>query len=242
MESVARLRAERDMLAWLLTERDTEIHHLRELLHTAEQSEQRRIARELHDGLAQLTSAGYLQLQELGRSYRPRNEHARVAFQQALDCTRRAALEVRRMIAGAPPTELVERSLVDAIVREALALVDDGWSVTTALTNLAAMPATLELALFRIAQESLHNIRKHAGRCTVRVALVCVDTAIRLEIHDNGRGFDPARIPFGHFGLAGIRERVALLGGTVELWSCEGVGTRISVTVPAPDLAQSGMQ
>jgi signal transduction histidine kinase len=101
----------------------------------------------------------------------------------------------------------------------------------------ARLPATLETALFRVAQEALTNVRKHAQTDRVRVALGPRDGAVRLEVSDRGRGFAPAEIEQGagpgeRVGLSSMRERIALLGGALEIRSEPGSGTSVVAEVP----------
>jgi two-component system sensor histidine kinase DegS len=91
--------------------------------------------------------------------------------------------------------------------------------------------------VLRIIQESLANVRKHAGLTRVDVALAGTARAIQVTVTDHGKGFDPEKVATHssgseHVGLAGIRERVSLLGGKVTIQSAEGAGTTVRVTIP----------
>jgi two-component system NarL family sensor kinase len=89
------------------------------------------------------------------------------------------------------------------------------------------------VGLYRIAQEALSNIRKHAHAENVNVELAMLPDQIHLTIHDDGQGFDPcAPTTPGHFGLIGLNERAKLLGGKLEVSSRAGLGTLIDVTIP----------
>ena len=225
-------RLEREQLLLLLAEREAEIRLLRSMLAGARRAERRRIARELHDGLAQHVTAAYLHLQSLSGIYRPRSPESREAFARAIELTRRAADEVRRVIAGSPPAPLDGRCLAEAIRVEATALSRDGWQVTLHVADIGSVPAGIELALFRMTQEALQNVRRHAGHCRVWLNLVRDGAYVRLTIADDGCGFDPQQTPTARFGLAGMRERVALLGGTINIQSRPGAGTTIVITIP----------
>lgn len=225
-------RLEREQLLLLLAEREAEIRLLRSMLARAQRAERRRIARELHDGLAQHITAAYLHLQSLTGIYRPRSPEAREALTRAVELTRRAADEVRRVIAGSPPAPLDGHCLADAIRAESTVLSRDGWQVTLHIANIGSMPADIEHALFRITQEALQNVRRHAGRCRVWLNLERDGVHVRLTIADDGCGFDPQQTPATRFGLAGMRERVALLSGTITIQSRPGAGTTIVVAIP----------
>ena len=88
------------------------------------------------------------------------------------------------------------------------------------------------MALFRVVQEALTNVAKHAGASLVRVRLALIDGGIRVTVEDNGVGFDPAQVSSDRLGLFGIHERAALLGGVFKIDSNRGHGTRIDVSVP----------
>ncbi|WP_448543849.1 sensor histidine kinase [Roseiflexus sp.] len=241
--SLEQQRLEREQLLLLLAEREEEIRLLRRMLAGARRAGQRQIARELHDGVAQHIIAAYLHLQSLSGIYRPRSPESREALARAIELTRRAADEVRRVIAGSPPAPLDGRCLADAIRAEATALSRDGWQVTLHIADIGSVPADIELALFRMTQEALQNVRRHAGRCRVWLNLKRDGAQVRLMIADDGCGFDPQQTPAARFGLAGMRERVALLGGTINIQSRPGAGTTIVITIPldaqAPDSADA---
>ena len=234
-----RQRLEREQLLALLAEREEEIRLLRRVLAGARRAGQRQIARELHDGVAQHITAAYLHLQSLSDIYRPRSPESREALARAIELTRRAADEVRRVIAGSPPAPLDGRCLAEAIRVEATALSRDGWQVTLHVADIGSVPADIELAPFRMTQEALQNVRRHAGLCRVWLNLVRDGAYVRLTIADDGCGFDLRQTPAARFDLAGMRERVALLGGTIDIQSRPGAGTTIVITIPldvqAPD-------
>jgi len=108
----------------------------------------------------------------------------------------------------------------------------DGWQVTLHVADIGSVPADIELALFRMTQEALQNVRRHAGHCRVWLNLVRDGAYVRLTIADDGCGFDPQQTPTARFGLVGMRERVALLGGTIDIQSRPGAGTTIVITIP----------
>ncbi len=91
------------------------------------------------------------------------------------------------------------------------------------------LPEEVEDALYRITQEALHNITKHAQAGSARVRLVIRDRGVLLEVSDDGVGFDPAAVPGGHLGVAGMRARAGLIGGRLEIESSAGRGTRLTV-------------
>ena len=96
------------------------------------------------------------------------------------------------------------------------------------------LPAKLETAVFRITQEALTNVVKHAEATTVRITFACGERSVALAIEDDGRGFSQARRADGGFGLVGMRERVASVNGALDIDSTRGAGTRLAVEIPLP--------
>ena len=94
------------------------------------------------------------------------------------------------------------------------------------------LPAKLETVIFRVTQEALTNVVKHAEAETVRITVASRERSVVLAIEDDGRGFSEARTHDGGFGLVGMRERVASLNGSLEIESTHGSGTRIAVEIP----------
>jgi two-component system NarL family sensor kinase len=197
--------------------------------------ERNRLAREIHDTLAQGLTAITLQLETadalLEREPAPR---AREAVQHALALARLNLEEARRSMLDLRAAPLEGRTLDEALA----ALADDWgarghWQVKfESVGGERPLPLRVEASLYRIAQEALNNVIRHAQARTLKIELGIVPTQVRLIIADDGRGFDPAAMPQGRFGLVGLNERVHLLGGTLKLESNPGAGTRVEVTIP----------
>jgi two-component system, NarL family, sensor kinase len=98
------------------------------------------------------------------------------------------------------------------------------------------LPPRVEVALYRVCQEALTNIASHARASRVTVRLVATPEAVRLLIQDDGRGFDSSSVADDRHGIVGMRERVEMLGGTLEIESDTGEGTRVEVSVPLEGL------
>ena len=141
------------------------------------------------------------------------------------------------MIANLRPTTLDDFGLANAVRMQAEELRAEGYETTYEETlGGTRLSATLETALFRVAQEALTNVRKHAQTDWVRVALELRDGTVRLEVSDRGRGFAPAEAgrgagPGERVGLSSMRERIALLGGALEVRSEPGIGTTVVAAV-----------
>jgi signal transduction histidine kinase len=232
-----RSAAERNRLYTALAEREHELAELVRRLLVAQEEERRRIAREVHDGLAQLATAAQQHLEAFSARVRPRSSEARAELAQARDLAQQTVREARWVIAGLRPTALDDFGLAAAIRLEIEALRMGGWQVTYAEDlGPQRLPTETETALFRVAQEALRNVRKHAGASRVHVALHGRPQAVRLEVRDWGRGFARGRSEHerrgAHVGIPAMHERVALLGGHCAVDSRPGAGTHVRVEVP----------
>lgn len=202
-------------------------------LATAE--ERNRIAREIHDTLAQGLTAIALNL-EAAQALQAIDQHrADAKIAQALELARTNLEEARRSVLDLRAAPLEGRSLPEAL--RALAeqwTLAGGVPIATKLdTRIGPLSPALENGLFRIAQEALSNIRQHAHANQVELRLTRRNSTLRLLIRDDGRGFDPQALAHGdgRFGIAGMRERARLLGGTLKVVSAPGRGTQIELRI-----------
>ncbi len=204
-------------------------------------AERERIAREVHDTVAQGLVSVLLQLRAAdGAVAEGRSEDAVAALREARATAEAAFEETRRSVLGLAPSPLEGRSLEEALELE----VD--WANRIGVADLrlvtagpqVPLPAELALTLFRIAQEALTNALRHARARSVRFGLVYGPADVTLLVQDDGAGFDQAQIDqageLGHGGLRGMAERAHLLGGTLELDSTPGWGTRVRASIPLP--------
>jgi signal transduction histidine kinase len=218
LHELATLEAERR----LLLERTVE----------ATEEERRRIAAELHDGPIQHLAAIVFRLESL-RAPLERGDipaQAVPTIEATQDELRDEVVELRRMITQLRPPVLDQLGLEDALhdhldsVRQ-----DSGLDVSIRIDLAERLEPDLETVLYRVSQEALTNIVKHAGADHVWVALGEADHAVTLEIRDDGVGFSPEETPTlvqdGHLGLIAMRERVETVGGSWELRSSPGEGT-----------------
>jgi two-component system NarL family sensor kinase len=198
--------------------------------------ERNRLAREIHDTLAQGLAGITLQLETaeaLLESGVPA-EAVRASVEQALSSARQNLEDARRSVLDLRAAPLEGRSLPEALTR----LVSDfnqrgDLQVEHRLEGAnQPLPSRVEAGLYRVAQEALENVAQHAGARHAALHLSITPEQVVLEITDDGRGFEPGQIPPGRFGLAGINERVRLLGGSLELKSSPGAGTVVRATVP----------
>jgi signal transduction histidine kinase len=147
---------------------------------------------------------------------------------------RDALAEMRALIFELRPGHLEELGLEQALRMHATAVQGrTGLPIAVDCEPVDRAPLAVEDALYRIAQEALHNVVKHAGAREVRLDVDPVADGVRLRVVDDGRGFDPLTVPDGHLGLAGMRSRAERLGGTLTVTAAPGRGTTIEVVVPS---------
>jgi signal transduction histidine kinase len=196
--------------------------------------ERRRLARELHDSVTQSLFSMSLLAQVLPELWAVDRPEAEAALAQIRDLTRGALAEMRALLFELRPAALGEQSFATAL-REHAAMFErrTGIGVTVLLEGGGDMSRPVEQALFRIAQEALANVARHAHAQRVRVRLQMGPPA-RLEIADDGRGFSAAVGGAERFGLVSMRERAAAIGARLEISSAADQGTRIVVEWPEP--------
>jgi two-component system CheB/CheR fusion protein len=224
------------VLAWFDIDESKRIEHGLRALHarvvSAQETERRRLSRELHDGLGQMLSGVKFRLQSLPMEIASRPKKARQSISSVTQVLDRAIAEVRRVSRDMMPSELEDlglRPALKAMCRE----FNQRLGVPVAFQGVGApklVAPDLALAIFRIAQEALNNIGKHSGATRVAVSLSRAGGWIKLTVSDNGRGCSVGRIRIG--GLANIRERAASVGGTANFESELGQGTRLVVRAP----------
>jgi len=201
----------------------------------AQEDERLRIARELHDSTAQELVDLVRKLEQLHNQVGP---NLATAVEDLLVMTRGTMKAVRRFSQDLRPSVLDDLGLLAAlevVVEEANASLREGARLVVT-GNARRLDGPVELALFRIGQESLRNVEKHAGASSATVELDFGDSEVRLSVTDDGAGFsapktvsDLARV--GKLGLLGMKERAELVGGRFELLSSPGEGTRITVSL-----------
>ncbi|MBZ0293155.1 MAG: GAF domain-containing sensor histidine kinase [Anaerolineae bacterium] len=198
--------------------------------------ERNRLAREIHDTLAQGLSAIALHIETADALLEAGADLERVqqAIQRALASTRTNLEEARRSVMDLRAAPLEGRNLGEALAKLAQDSVRKG-RLDVRFEEIGSshpLPPRVEIGLYRVAEEAVRNARRHAHARNITIQLVIQPERVELAIDDDGRGFDPSGIPEGHYGLIGINERVRLLGGTVELRSCIGEGTHFDIVVP----------
>jgi signal transduction histidine kinase len=205
----------------------------------AQEAERLRVARELHDGVNQLIASAKMRLRKLEDNILSPNPVAREMLARCNELLVQALEENRRIAYGLRPADLDELGLAAAcrnLIQELR--LRSNLSVRCDVARLRRrLPPSVELDLFRIAQEAVSNSEKHARAKTIRLRLAPRGGAVLLSIQDDGRGFDLKEPRSGKgkrrgLGLTNMRERAAALGGTCEVACAPGQGTTITVVVP----------
>jgi len=197
----------------------------------AQERERRRIARELHDETGQTLTSILIGLKGLEDAAGAESLRAVAALRSAVVAALRG---VRRIVVELRPKALDDLGLVPALERLAESVSEQtGLAVEFIAEPLGdRLPSEVESALYRIVQEGLTNVVKHAAASRASVVLARSGGALRLVLEDDGRGFDAERRPAEGFGLQGMRERVQLVGGRLAIASGAGAGTSLLVEVP----------
>lgn len=222
-----------------VAERTARLGQLLQRTISAQEEERQRLARELHDETAQTLVALAMAVDAIRDGLPDAPSRTREQIQLAKSMAERLLAETRRLMVGLRPMLLDDLGLLPAI----------RWLCDSHLAELGVvasvegdpgavrLPAHIEVTLFRIAQEAISNIARHAGARHVQVRVVREAERVTVEIVDDGRGFDTQPFDGGpgqleHMGLIGMRERVGLLGGRLEITSSPGRGTRLLAEVP----------
>ena len=196
--------------------------------------ERNRIAREIHDTLAQGFTGIVLQLEAAEQALNEDIDHAHEHLNRARDLARESLKEARRSVWALRPQALEKLPLIATLREQIEKFVEDSGVQANFNTprKKRTLSADIESTLLRICQESLTNVKKHAQASQVEVNLAFEEKAVSLRIHDNGIGFNPEARTKNRFGLISMRERVRLLGGSIEIRSEMRKGTHIVVTIP----------
>lgn len=213
-----------------------------QLAHFAEQrrqaailEERNRLAREIHDTLAQSLTGIIIQLEAANEVLSPAPDGAYLHLTRAMTLARQGLTEARRSVRALRPQMLDNQDLPSAL-RQLTVQLGTGRQIPISFVlhgTPCALPAEVAANLLRIGQEAIINARKHAQPKTISLALDFHPNEVQLRVHDDGRGFDTFSSPAGSgFGLISMRERAERLGGQLTITSAPGQGTEVAVTVP----------
>jgi signal transduction histidine kinase len=233
------LAIERARMTDALRQREQRIAELSGHLLRVQEEERKRISRELHDetGQALMVIRLYLGMMETGITAK----NVRGKIRETVDVVDRTIEGIRRIIGKLSPLVLQELGLVAAIRKEAKDFARNTGVKARVLIahDVGRLAPGTEQAIYRVVQEALHNVAKHAHARSVTVQVMRAEQLVQVVVEDDGIGIQ-ARTgsPDQSFGLAGIKERVAMLGGVSRVTSAKGKGTRIEISVPADEAEQ----
>lgn len=230
------MKTQREQRQALLQANQQLAQHSATLQQLAVSRERNRLARELHDTLAHTLSGLAVHLEATKTSLDPAQGEILGMLEHALQVTRNGLMETRRALKDLRATQLDDIGLSIALVNLA-----DSFTSRTALpvdvqvpANLA-LPQPLEQGVYRIAQEALENVARHAGASRVGFRVVQTANTFHMTIEDDGEGFDPmAAHEEDHFGLRGMREWAENIGGRLQIHSSSGQGTRVILDLEIP--------
>jgi signal transduction histidine kinase len=226
------LAQERDRLDREVARRTAELTELAQHLQTVREDERARLARELHDELGALLTAAKLDVARIRRMTKTAAPEIDERLKHMSELLDQGIALKRRIIEDLRPSALSNLGLIPALE-----------ILTTEFAQRSGLQLSLELvdtfideddrlALYRLVQEALTNVLRHAKATHVRVSLGEADGWMQLSIRDDGQGFDPDGVGAGHHGLLGMRYRIESLGGTLELLSAKGRGTLVLARLP----------
>ncbi len=200
----------------------------------AEERERKRIAGDLHDGVGQLFSAVKLNLGVLISKYLAKGGEADLLAEKTMAMVDESCTEVRSIAHQMMPNALIKSGLVSAIRDFVNKIQSDKLKIVVQAEGIdKPLDDNVETVLYRVIQESVNNVIKHAGASMLDVFLLCDDVEITVTIEDNGKGFNSGdRSKFDGIGLKNIVSRVEFLKGTVDISSQPGKGTLVAIYVP----------
>ena len=232
-DGLEELRAQYQRLLQRLEANEREFRRLGRSVWRVQEDERRRLARELHDGIGQTLTALKHRLVQLGdgmpSAQRAQLDAAIALCGGALEDTRHLSRLLRPPILDDLGLEAALRALARSLGEAG------GPAVSVEVGALPPLDDDLQTLLFRVAQEALNNAVRHAAARTVLLRLIAHAGFLQLQVADDGRGCDPeVALRAGGSGLSGMRERLRLYDGRLELHSAPGTGTRLRAVLPCP--------
>lgn len=225
-------RDELDQANQQLRAKQAELERLADRLLVAQEEERRRLGRELHDDVTQRVAA--LAIDTGNLSHAAESPHLRHGLAGLKERLAKLSEDIHRLSRSLHPSSLEDLGLEAAIESECRAFFERGGPPVefTSRADTSALSMQQRLALYRIAQEALRNVERHAAATEVAISLRREGRALRLEIRDDGRGFEAAGPRQGGVGLASMEERARLAGGEFRVESGPGRGTSLTVVLP----------
>ncbi|MGP4095011.1 sensor histidine kinase [Nonomuraea sp. KM90] len=216
-----------------------DLQRSRERILTTREEERRRLRRDLHDGLGQTLSAMAMTINMARLSLRNSPEAADELLRELHAGMSAVTGDIRELVYGLRPPALDDLGLARAVRELAGQSSPDTEIEVTVEGDLADLPAAVEVAVYRIVQEALTNVRRHAHASRTAISVQREQTALRVLVIDDGKG-----LPESHragVGLGSMRERAAELGGICVVKGEPGVGTRVEVMLPLPEPSPAGL-
>jgi signal transduction histidine kinase len=205
----------------------------------AQEEERQRISGDLHDGVAQWLAGASYRAQTVDALLAGNgSDEARGELATMESIIDKSLKELRRVLTGLRPPALDELGLSHALRQSLEDLKTDGMDCRfNEVGTPVRLPSSMEIAVYRVVQETLTNIRKHANATKVNLRLQFQPDKLLVEVRDNGRGFDLSQtldsaISVGHMGLLGMKQRVETLGGDIRIKTSEGAGTALILSFP----------
>lgn len=236
---ISQLAATLDSLVRELNERNLELRALSEQSINAMEEERKQIALSLHDDTGQSLSMMIINLERLEGQLPNDQANVREKLAETRRLAQDALANLRKIVYGLRPTILDDLGLLPAIRWYARTNLEDAGIVVNVRGNgeIDALPPQVNSTLFRIAQEAINNILRHADAKSTEITLFKEGDCVLLEVVDDGQGFEPGEVRLlalesHHFGILGMQERAELVGGRIELFSKPDSGTRVLIRVP----------
>ena len=200
------------------------------------EEERRRIARDLHDGPAQVLTNISMKLEILNMMIDSDAEMAKTQVNQLHKKVGGVIREIRHLIYDLRPIAVDEVGLFEA-TKALCTQLQQNWNLPIEmhvqdLVESRLIAPAKQVALYRLIQEILNNMQKHAKAKTIKLDALQDNDELLITIQDDGVGFDPNYIPAGHYGLVGMKERASYLGGTLDIHSVIGEGSTFVIRVP----------
>jgi signal transduction histidine kinase len=204
--------------------------------------ERQRIARELHDAVSQTLWSAKLLAEALPALWEQDEREGETMLVELKGLIGGALAEMRTLLLELRPERLTEKPLGELLVQLGDSLVTrTGMTIAVDAEDGCSLPPDVRVALYRIAQEALNNVIRHASPQTVQLTLVCQGADMTLSVRDDGRGFNPDNIPPGHFGINIMRERAAGIGADFAIVSERDRGTLITVVWSAETRSKAAL-
>lgn len=206
----------------------------------AQEKERKRLSREIHDGPAQMMANVLMRSDIIERTYREKGIEAAIQEIAALKMTVRDALsEVRRIIYDLRPMALDDLGIVPTLKKYLSTIMDYNKGLEIhfqSYSNEKRLPSDYEVSIFRLVQESVNNAIKHGDASEIWVKIEWLRKYVNILVKDNGKGFDKTSVKDQSFGIIGMKERIDLLKGNMEIQSGIGKGTTIFFKIPFPEM------